>query len=173
MYSSNLTSLLRLRSTDALELAIKMKISLKLCEIMYRNVESEEYWLKTCSAESLLEGSRQIIFLNRSLASGDTERKIFDGNLRFPLSTASKVSAAPSPNLGICTAGANFGIDTIWGTLISSYRLDEDFTRWSLDCLTIGRLLPLRRRRWKKLLVLWRRKRWGVSVVADGILRRE
>lgn len=59
--------------------------------------EASSNLLKACSAENLLEESLEIIFLKRSLAAGDTVRKILEGNLRLALTTASKISAAESP----------------------------------------------------------------------------
>lgn len=70
--------------------------------IRYRNHQQfrskkQFYLLRACSAENLLETSRQIIFFIKSLAAEETDLKTLVGNLRFPLRTASKISGADSP----------------------------------------------------------------------------
>ncbi|KAI6692714.1 hypothetical protein NL676_020424 [Syzygium grande] len=62
--------------------------------------ESPKIWkhsLEACIAEILLETSLQIIFLNKSFAATDTVLEALARILRFPLSTASKISGADLP----------------------------------------------------------------------------
>ena len=66
-------------------------------DLTQKSQKNRRNLLRACSAENLLETSLQIIFLNRSLASGETFLKTLGGNLKFPLTTASKISSTVSP----------------------------------------------------------------------------